>query len=68
MEALEISEEEIKFLREETPFWNEGKLRAACIFCSSLLPRARYGMRMEIFSGLVMLELMKIMDDKKRDR
>lgn len=66
VEALEISEEEIKFLREETPFWNEGKLRAACIFCSSLLPRARYGMRMEIFSGLVMLELMKIMDDKKR--
>ena len=66
VEALEISEEEIKFLREETPFWNEVKLRAACVFCSSLLPRARYGMRLEVFSGLVMLELMKITDDKKR--
>ncbi|HAJ94213.1 MAG TPA: hypothetical protein DCM41_04895, partial [Synergistaceae bacterium] len=60
MEALEISEEEGKFLREETPHWNSEKLRSACLFCNSLLPRARYGMRMEVFSGLIMLELLNI--------
>lgn len=60
MEALEISEEESKFLREETPHWCAEKLRSACIFCNSLLPRARYGMRMEVFSGLIMLELVNI--------
>jgi hypothetical protein len=38
MDALEISEEEGKFLKEETPFWSADKLRSACIFCSSLLP------------------------------
>ncbi len=60
MEALEISDEEGKFLREETAHWSIEKLRAASIFCSSLLPRARYGMRMEVFSGMVMLELTNI--------
>lgn len=64
MEAIEISEEESKFLREETPHWNTEKLRSACIFCNSLLPRARYGMRMEVFSGLIMLELVSIIEGK----
>ncbi len=64
MEALEVSEEEGQFLKEESPFWSSDKLRSACIFCSSLLPRARYGMRMEVFSGLIMLELTKIMGYK----
>ncbi|MDD4160282.1 MAG: DNA polymerase III subunit gamma/tau [Synergistaceae bacterium] len=64
-DALEISEEEGKFLREETPFWLAEKLRSACLFCTSLLPRARYGMRMEVFSGLIMLELMNIVEGKK---
>ena len=64
MEAIEISEEEGKFLREETPHWNTEKLRSACIFFNSLLPRARYGMRMEVFSGLIMLELINIIEGK----
>ena len=64
MEALEISEEEGKFLREETPHWNAEKLRSVCIFCNRLLPRARYGMRMEVFSGLIMLELINIIEGK----
>ena len=64
MDALEISEEEGKFLKEETPFWSADKLRSACTFCSSLLPRTRYGMRMEVFSGLIMLELTKIIGYK----
>lgn len=64
MEALEISEEEGKFLREETPHWSAEKLRSACIFCNRLLPRARYGMRMEVFSGLIMLELVNIIEGK----
>lgn len=64
MEAIEISEEEGKFLREETPHWNAEKLRSACIFCNSLLPRARYGMRMEVFSGLIMLEMINIIEGK----
>ncbi|MEA4872462.1 MAG: DNA polymerase III subunit gamma/tau [Synergistaceae bacterium] len=68
MEALEISEEEGKFLVEETPHWNAEKLRSACIFCNSLLPRARYGMRMEVFSGLIMLELVNIIDGKNETK
>ena len=64
MEALEVSEAENSFLREETSHWSPDKLRAACIFCNSLLPRARYGMRMEVYSGLLMLELTNIIDDK----
>ncbi|MGE4445289.1 MAG: DNA polymerase III subunit gamma/tau [Synergistaceae bacterium] len=68
MEALEISEEEGKFLREETPHWNAEKLRSACIFCNSLLPRTRYGMRMEVFSGLMMLELVNITEGKNETR
>lgn len=64
MEALEISDEEGKFLREETPFWSVEKLKSACIFCNSILPRARYGMRMEVFSGLIMLELLDIIKGK----
>lgn len=66
-EALEISDEESSFLAEETPLWSEEKLRSACKFCNSLLPRARYGMRTEVFSGLVMLELMNIMGTQKQD-
>ena len=68
MEALEISEEEGKFLREETPHWNAEKLRSACIFCNSLLPRTRHGMRMEVFSGLMMLELVNITEGKNETR
>lgn len=59
-EALDISDEEAKFLREETPSWTTEKLRGACMFCGGLLPRARYGMRMEVFSGVLMMELLRI--------
>ena len=64
MEALEISEAEGKFLRDETSHWSSDKLKSACIFCNSILPRARYGMRMEVYSGLMMIELINIIEGK----
>ena len=60
--ALEISESEIGFLKEESLNWNAKKLRSACMLCNRILPRTRYGMRMEVFSGLLMIELMNIID------
>ena len=68
MEALEISDAEGKFLLEETSHWSSDKLRSACIFCNSILPRARYGMRMEVYSGLVMIELINIIEGKNETK
>lgn len=60
LEALEISETGQKFLKEESTKWTPEKLKAVCFFCNSLLPRTRYGLRMEVFSGLIMLKLTEI--------
>lgn len=68
MEALEISDAEGKFLLEETSYWSSDKLRSACIFCNSILPRARYGMRMEVYSGLLMIELINIIEGKSETK
>ncbi len=63
-EALEASDAEREFLKNETGAWTPDKLRAACMLCNRLLPRARYGMRLEVFSGLIMLELMNVTEGK----
>ncbi len=65
LEALEISEAERVYLQSESAFWDKDKLRRICSFCSSLLPRSRYGMRIEVFSGLIMIEIMKIMGSEE---
>ena len=62
LEALEISDSEREYLKSESAFWTKEKLRAVCSFCNSLLPRSRYGMRIEVFAGLIMIEIMNIID------
>ena len=37
------------------------KLQAACMVLSRLMPKTRYGMKGDIFSGLVFMELRNIM-------
>lgn len=63
--AIENSESELSFLREESKNWEISKPRDICVFLGGLLPRTRYGMRLEVFSGLVTLELMRIIEGRK---
>lgn len=62
VEVIENSESELAFLREESRYWEASKAKGICAFLSRLLPRTRYGMRLEVFSGLVMLESLNIME------
>lgn len=62
VEALDISISGQKFLKDESAKWTPSELRDVCVFCNSLLPRTRYGIRMEVFSGLIMLNLTEIID------
>lgn len=62
VEVIENSESELAFLREESRHWEASKAKGICAFLSRLLPRTRYGMRLEVFSGLVMLESLNIME------
>ena len=63
-EALEASAAEREFLEKESKEWKSDSLRAACMLCNSLLPRTRYGMRLEVFSGLLMLQLTSIIQGR----
>lgn len=62
VEVIENSESELAFLREESRYWEASKAKGICAFLSRLLPRTRYGMRLEVFSGLVMLESLNIIE------
>lgn len=62
VEAIENSESELAFLREESNNWDIAKLREICAFLSRLLPRTRHGMRLEVYSGMVMLEILRIIE------
>lgn len=62
VEVIENSESELAFLREESKYWEASKAKGICAFLSRLLPRTRYGMRLEVFSGLIMLESLNIME------
>lgn len=65
VEALENSESELAFLRDESKNWDVAKPKSICGFFGRLLPRTRYGMRLEVFSGMVMLELMRIIEGEE---
>ncbi len=62
LEALELSDSGRIFLQRESSFWTAQQLRSVCLFCNSLLPRTRYGMRIEVFAGLIMLELTGVIE------
>lgn len=63
--AIENSESELAFLKEESVNWDVGKAREVCLFLGRLLPRTRYGMRVEVYSGLVMLEILGIIEGRR---
>ena len=62
LEALETSSAERDYLAAEARHWDRDKLQAACMLCSRLLPRTHYGMKGDIFSGLVFMELQNILN------
>lgn len=56
--AIEISDTEYEYIKNEAVCWTPDKLKSACMRCNAILPRTRYGMRLEVFSGLMLMELM----------
>jgi DNA polymerase-3 subunit gamma/tau len=52
-----LSEEEREFLRHETPNWNKDALKRAASSVASLYPRARLGLKSDVFSGMLLFEL-----------
>lgn len=66
LEALETSSAERDYLASEAAHWDAAKLKAACELCNGLLPRAHYGMKGDIFSGVVFMELQSIINGEVR--
>ena len=66
LEALETSSAERDYLASEAAHWDATKLKAACELCNGLLPRAHYGMKGDIFSGVVFMELQSIINGEIR--
>lgn len=64
-DALETSPEERAYLASEARHWEANKLKAVCELCNSLMPRAHYGMKGDIFSGVIIMELKGITDGEK---
>lgn len=64
LDALESSAGEKKYLETESPNWSPDKLEAACLLCNRLLPRTHFGMKGDVFSGLVFMELRNIIDGR----
>ncbi len=64
--AVEASEAEHAYIRREAANWTSAQLKAACMFCNKLMPRAKYGMKTEIFSGLILLGLGGISENEER--
>jgi DNA polymerase-3 subunit gamma/tau len=59
-----LSDEEKKFLRRETPNWDRDALRLAAAAMASLYPRARLGLKNDVFSGLLLFELLGALEGK----
>ena len=64
--AVEASEAEHAYIRREAANWTSARLKAACMFCNKLMPRAKYGMKTEIFSGLILLGLGGISENEEQ--
>ncbi|MBQ9882596.1 MAG: DNA polymerase III subunit gamma/tau [Synergistes sp.] len=65
MEALEISAAEKEYLSSEAAHWQSDRLRAICMMLSRLMPRAHYGMKGDVFSGLVFMEISSVINGAK---
>ena len=66
--GLSLSDEEKKFLALEVPGWDRGTLAALVSFCASLFPRARQGLRSDVFAGLLIFGLLRAMNAEGQDR
>jgi DNA polymerase-3 subunit gamma/tau len=60
-----LSEEEKVFLENEAPNWAPSCLKRCAMACASLFPRARLGLRSEVFSGLMLFELMTAIEGER---
>jgi DNA polymerase-3 subunit gamma/tau len=56
--GLTLSSDEKKFLESEVPGWDSGTLGRLVAVCASLFPRARYGLRSDVFAGLLIFGLL----------
>ena len=64
--GVSLSESETAFLRREVPHWTADILRDATSAVASLFQRARWGLRIDVFSGLLMFELVSILTGEAR--
>ena len=55
--GLGVSPEEAEYLRQEALQWSESSLERGAALCASLFPRARQGLRADVFSGLLFQRL-----------
>jgi DNA polymerase-3 subunit gamma/tau len=58
-----LSEDERDFLRHEVPNWRPDVLRRAAMSCAALFPRARMGLRNDVFSGLLLFEILNAFEE-----
>lgn len=65
--GLTLSDEEKAFLADEVPRWTTERLKRACGVCSSLFPRARWGLKSDTFAGLLLLELLGAEETRAKD-
>ena len=61
LDALDVSEQERAFLKEESPHWTESVLRALMSRLVDLLGQARLGLRSDVLVGLLMLGVARAM-------
>ena len=59
--ALDVSEQERAFLKEESPHWSEAVLRAMMACLVDLIGQSRMGLRSDVLVGLLMLGLARAM-------
>jgi hypothetical protein len=57
-----LSSDEKDFLMLEAPNWKPDVLKKTAMACASLFPRARMGLRNDVFSGLLLFEMLNAFD------
>ena len=57
-EGTSLSPDEKDFLKTEVPNWRADVLKRAAMAVAALFPRARFGLRNDVFSGLLLFEML----------
>jgi DNA polymerase-3 subunit gamma/tau len=65
--GISLSEEEKNYLRGEAVEWEKERLRRIVSVCASLYPKTRTGLRSDVFSGLLLFELVGAFDERRRE-